>query len=282
MDVGNSEVKRSLSRKPLSGSDNKEVTVIGVVHSIEAIELRLAPLRKQLAAHPLYPRIRTLDHVRLFMESHVFAVWDFMSLLKVLQRTLTCVDLPWVPTPFPVSRRFVNEIVLGEESDEYQGRPISHFEIYLEAMEQVKADTRAIRHIVSCAPLGVDRLSFEGAPAAAKEFVETTFRVIYRGSSAAQAAAFAFGREDAIPGMFRSLVRQLNQEMSGELDQFVWYLERHIEVDGDDHGPLSLKMVTDLCDDDPALWEEASQAAEEALRARLRLWDGVLTQIEAS
>ncbi len=112
-----------------------------------------------------------------------------------------------MPTPFPVSRRFVNEIVLGEESDEYQGRPISHFEIYLEAMEQVKADTRAIRRVVICAPLGVDRLSFEGAPAAAKEFVESTFRVIYRGSSAAQAAALAFGREDAIPGMCRSLVR---------------------------------------------------------------------------
>ena len=80
--------------------------------------------------------------------------------------------------------------------------------------------------------------------------------------------------------MFRSLVRQLNQEMCGELDKFVWYLERHIEVDGDDHGPLSLKMVADLCGDNPALWEEASQAAEETLRARLRLWDGVLTQIE--
>lgn len=238
------------------------------------------PLREQLAAHPLYPQIRTIDHVRLFMESHVFAVWDFMSLLKALQRALTCVELPWVPTPFPVSRRFVNEIVLGEESDEYQGRPISHFEIYLEAMEQVKADTRAIRHVVSCAPQGINRLSFEGVPAAAKEFVETTFRVIQEGSSAAQAAAFAFGREDAIPDMFRSLVRQLNQEMSGEFDQMVWYLERHIEVDGDDHGPLSLKMVADLCSDDPALWEEASQSAEEALRARLRLWDSVLAQID--
>jgi DUF3050 family protein len=248
--VGKQEVKRSLSREPLSGSDNKKVTFIGVVNSIEAIELRLTPLRKQLAAHPLYLRIRTLGHVRLFMESHIFAVWDFMSLLKVLQRTLTCVDLPWVPTPFPVSRRFVNEIVLGEESDEYQGRPISHFEIYLEAMDQVKADTRAIRHVVSCARLGVDGLSFEGVPVAAKEFVETTFGLIHSGSAAAQAAAFAFGREDAIPDMFRSLVRQLNQEMSGELDQFVWYLERHIEVDGGDHGPLSLKMVADLCDDD--------------------------------
>jgi Protein of unknown function (DUF3050) len=258
------------------------VTSIKVTNSIEAVESRLTPLRKQLAAHPLYQRIRTLGHVRLFMESHVFAVWDFMSLLKVLQRALTCVDLPWVPTPFPVSRRFVNEIVLGEESDEYQGRPISHFEIYLEAMEQVKADTRAIRHVVSCAPQGVDRLSFEGVPSAAKEFVEITFRVIHGGSSAAQAAAFAFGREDTIPDMFRSLVRQLNQEMSGELDKFVWYLERHIKVDGDDHGPLSLKMVADLCGDDPALWEEASQAAEEAFRARLRLWDGVLTLIEES
>jgi hypothetical protein len=256
------------------------VNSIEVVNSIEALELRLVSLREQLATHPLYPRIRTIDHVRLFMESHVFAVWDFMSLLKALQRTLTCVEIPWVPTPFPVSRRFVNEIVLGEESDEYQGRPISHFEIYLEAMEQVKADTRAIRHMVSCAPQGVDRLSFEGVPAAAKEFVETTFRVILESPSAAQAAAFAFGREDAIPDMFRSLVHQLNQEMRGEFDQLVWYLERHIEVDGDDHGPLSLKMVSDLCGDDPALWEKASQAAEEALRARLRLWDGVLAQID--
>jgi hypothetical protein len=246
------------------------------------MELRLIPLRKQLAVHPLYSRIRTLGHIRLFMESHVFAVWDFMSLLKVLQRALTCVDLPWIPTPFPVSRRFVNQIVLGEESDEYQGRPISHFEIYLEAMEQVYADTRAIRHLVDCARQGVDRLSFEGVPPAAREFVETTFEVIHGGSSAAQAAAFAFGREDAIPDMFRLLVGQLNHETSGELGQFIWYLERHIEVDGNDHGPLSLKMVADLCGDDPALWEEASQAAEKALRARLRLWDGVLMQIEES
>lgn len=249
---------------------------------IEAIELRLVPLRRQLASHPLYPAIRTLDHVRLFMESHVFAVWDFMSLLKALQRALTCVDLPWVPTPLPVSRRFINEIVLGEESDEYEGRPISHFEIYIEAMEKVKADTSAIRHVVKRAPQSINGLSgviLEGVPPVAKEFVETTFRVIREGSTAAQAAAFAFGREDAIPAMFRSLVSHLNNEIGGDLDQFVWYLERHIEVDGEDHGPLSLKMVADLCGDDPDLWEEASQAAEEALRARLTLWDGVLAQI---
>jgi hypothetical protein len=256
------------------------VNTVGVVDSIDAIEQRLSSLRKQLAAHPLYLRIRTLDDVRIFMQSHVFAVWDFMSLLKALQRALTCIDIPWVPTPYPASRRFVNEIVLGEESDEYQGRPISHFEIYLESMEQVQADTVPIRRLVACARQGLDRLTFEGVPAAAKEFVESTFQVIRRGSPAAQAAAFAFGREDAIPEMFRLLVRQLSQQIGGELDQFVWYLERHIEVDGDEHGPLALKMIADLCGDDQALWEEASQAAEQSLHARLRLWDGLLAQIE--
>jgi hypothetical protein len=266
----------------VSRGDNKNVNPAAATNSIDTIELRLTPLRQMLATHPLYPSIRTLGHVRLFMESHVFAVWDFMSLLKALQRTLTCVDLPWVPKPFPASRRFINEIVLAEESDEYQGRVISHFEIYLDAMDRLKADTTAIRQLVSCAPQGFDSLSFEGVPRAAKEFVETTFGVIHGGSPAAQAAAFAFGREDAIPDLFRSLVRHLSQETSGELDQFVWYLERHIEVDGDDHGPLSLKMVADLCGDDLALWEDASEAAEQALGARLRLWDGVLKQIAES
>jgi hypothetical protein len=247
------------------------------VASIESIQQRIAPLQRQLQTHPLYAAIRTPAQIRLFMESHVFAVWDFMSLLKSLQRTLTSVDLPWVPTPFPQSRRFINEIVLGEESDEYQGRAISHFELYLEAMEQAGADTRAIRKLVTLARTG--ELAFDTVPPAAREFVESTFQVIRHGSPAAQAAAFAFGREDAIPDMFRSFIRHLSGELGGELDLLVWYLERHIEVDGKDHGPLALSMVADLCGDDPALWTEAAQAAEQAFRARLKLWDGVLAQI---
>ncbi len=258
------------------------MSAIGFASSTKAIELRLEPLRRQLANHPLYERMHTLHHVRLFMESHVFAVWDFMSLLKSLQRTLTCVELPWTPTRSPASRRFINEIVLGEESDLFQGRPISHFELYLEAMQQVQADTRPIQQLINRAGQGIHRLPFEAIPKAANDFVETTFRVIREGTPAAQAAVFAFGREDAIPDMFRSLVRQLNQDISGQLDQFVWYLERHIEVDGDDHGPLALKIVADLCGNDPTLWEEAAASAEEALLARVKLWNGVLKHIEES
>jgi Protein of unknown function (DUF3050) len=257
------------------------VNTVAPAPSIEAIESRISPLREQLAAHPLYSAIRTLEDFRLFMQSHVFAVWDFMSLLKSLQRTLTCVDLPWTPSAFPASRRFINEIVLGEESDEYRGRPISHFEIYLEAMQQAGADTQPIRSVLTHATQNPPTFDLAAIPAPAQAFVESTFHFIRHRSAAAQAAAFAFGREDAIPAMFRALVRNLNRELDGTLDQFVWYLERHIEVDGDDHGPLALNVVADLCANDEALWEDAANAAEESLRARIRLWDGIFSLIES-
>ena len=222
------------------------------------------------------------------MEAHVFAVWDFMSLLKSLQRALTSVEVPWVPSAHRASRRFINEIVLGEESDEYAGQPVSHFELYLEAMGQAGAKTTSMEAVVAAARVSTLHdaqsltLALEGAPPAAQHFVKTTFRILREGSVAAQAAAFTFGREDAIPDMFRALVRDLNREMEGDLGQFVWYLERHIEVDGDEHGPLSLRMVADLCGTDPEAWAQAAQAAEDALRARLALWDGILGQIQSA
>jgi hypothetical protein len=257
--------------------------VVGQPQTIQALEEYIAPLRARLAAHPLYASIQTVEHLRIFMESHVFAVWDFMCLLKSLQRALTSVDTLWVPSRFPASRRFINEIVLGEESDEYQSRPLSHFEIYLEAMERAGADASAISRVIETIRSSPAPTSFETclsmAPPAAADFVRHTLQVIHEGSMAAQAAAFTFGREDAIPDMFRSLVRDLNATVSGDLSQIVWYLERHIEVDGDEHGPLSLRMVEDLCGNDPELWAEAVQAADTALRSRLALWDAILEQI---
>jgi hypothetical protein len=251
--------------------------------SLAAIRARIEPLQARLHQHPLYQTIHTPEHLKTFMQSHVFAVWDFMSLLKALQARLTCVSVPWTPTAWPESRRFINEIVFGEESDVYQGRAISHFELYLEAMEEFGADTGPVREMlknrtVSGVPSVHSFRSPAGVPQESAAFMDTTFEVIRGGQRHELAAAFTFGREDMIPGLFRSLVRELDAE--GErLGKFIWYLERHIEVDGEDHGPLSLQMVEDLCGSDEQRWDEAGQAAETSIRARIALWDGILERI---
>ncbi len=262
------------------------MTELETATSLDLLQARIAPLQARLARHPLYASIRTPDHLRLFMESHVFAVWDFMSLLKALQTRLTCTSVPWSPTRLPESRRFINEIVLGEESDLFEGRAVSHFELYLEAMDEFAADTTPIRDLLAH-PTVNGSTSVHAfrtpadAPAEARAFVDHTFELIRSASLPALAAAFTFGREDLIPGVFRALVRELDAR-SNALSKFVWYLERHIEVDGEDHGPLSLRMVADLCGEEEALWDAAAQAAEDAIHARLALWDGILERIQAA
>ncbi len=250
-----------------------------VPSSIEAIEARIAPLRARLAAHPLYRSIRNEAHLRTFMQAHVFAVWDFMSLLKALQRRLTCTTSPWQPTPLPESRRFINEIVLGEESDLFEGHAISHFELYLKAMHEAGADTSEITNLLARLHRIPVLKALQNLPAGPREFTRTTFELIQSDKLHALASAFTFGREDLIPDMFRALVDDLNRQNAGALDTFVWYLERHIEVDGEDHGPLSLRMVADICGNDERLWEEAGDAAEDALRARIALWDAILAEL---
>lgn len=250
--------------------------------SLHTLERRLEPLYARLANHPLYRSIQSLDHLHRFMEAHVFAVWDFMSLLKALQRGLTCVDVPWLPSPLPEARRLINEIVLGEESDLYEGEALSHFELYRRAMQQCGASTLAIDSFL-------DRLSGHGTvetnleqpyiSSAAQVFVRSTFSFIASGELHIIAAAFTFGREDLIPGVFKAFIRDQDEQLSGKLALFRWYLDRHIEIDGEEHGPMSLRMVSGLCGSDSAKWQETETAAITAIEARLTFWDGILADL---
>jgi hypothetical protein len=123
-------------------------------------DAQLLDLRLRLVEHPLYSSLQGPAEVRIFQQHHVYCVWDFMTLLKALQRRLTCVDLPWLPTPDPAARRLVNEIVLGEESDEDgAGGHCSHFELYLGAMRDAGADTEPIETFLAALRAGQLRSS---------------------------------------------------------------------------------------------------------------------------
>jgi hypothetical protein len=242
-----------------------------------AIELGAA--RERLVHHPLYALIDRADRLRLFMEHHVFAVWDFQSLLKAMQQKLTCTSIPWLPTPDPEARRLVNEIVLDEESDELPGGGhASHFELYLQSMRHANADTGPIERLLDLltrgAPLS-QALAACGGPTAACDFVRRSFEVIESGSTHRIVAAFTYGREDVIPDMFRHLVGSLAAEHPTAWGPFRFYLERHIAHDDEKHAPVCRRIVARLCGDDPARWAEASTTARECLESRITFWDGI-------
>ncbi len=219
------------------------------------------------------------------MQHHVFAVWDFMSLLKSLQRRLSCVDVPWVPVGDPYLRRLVNDIVMSEETDEDSPEGYSsHFELYLVAMRQAGADTTAIDDLVKrierkeSVARALDRC---GAPPAARRFVQSTFDVINAGEPHCIAAYFTFGREDVVPQMFKNIVAEIRKSNDTQLDRFIYYLDRHIAVDTNVHGPMAFDMIGRICGDSEIKWREATERAVIAIRARARLWDAVVEIIEA-
>lgn len=238
----------------------------------------LAPDVKALLAHPLYASLEDVDDVRRLMETHVFAVWDFMSLTKALQRRLTCVEVPWLPPADPELARFVNEIVLGEESDEAEpGRPLSHCELYVRAMDEVGADARPFRAFLARLRRGVPvrtALAAPGVPAPARTFVAFTLKTARRPAHEV-AAAFLFGRESVIPDMFRRILARRGALRGPRLKSFRLYLDRHVAVDEGHHGPMAERLLASVCGADAAKWRAAETAARAAIAARLRLWDGV-------
>lgn len=241
------------------------------------LQLALGEPREALLAHPLYDAVADLGRLRAFMEIHVYAVWDFMCLAKRLQRELTSTTPLWLPPAAPALARFINGVIHGEESDVGpDGEAVSHCELYIGAMEEVGADTRRIRRFLELLGQGVEveaALAGASVPIAARRFVRHTLGQALEGEPVEVLAAFLFGREDLIPDMFARLLPQWRESRSAR--KFTYYVERHIELDGDDHGPAARRALMTLAGDDAAKWRAAGSAAREAIAARVALWNAV-------
>lgn len=254
-----------------------------MLSEIEKIKKSIEPIRQDIIHHKVYSAIKNLDDLKIFMQYHVYAVWDFMSLLKSLQNSLTCTTIPWFVKGSAETRFLINEIVVGEESDINQyGQRTSHFELYIEAMKQCGADISGINTFIESLKNNHD---FEAAflnaktPNPAKEFVNFTFSTIRSQKDYLQSAIFTFGREDLIPGMFISFINQLHQNFPESISTFKYYIERHIQIDGDNHSHLAMKMTSNLCGTEKEYWSEAEESVINALRLRVKLWDGAYEEI---
>ena len=250
---------------------------------IKKLENDLKKTRSRLISHPLYESLDSKKKLVCFMENHVFAVWDFMSLIKALQRNLTCVDVPWTPNSNNFAGKLVNEIVLAEESDiDLNNNPKSHFELYLDSMQLLGANTKPINSFIEEINL---TKSYEQSvkkvniATELKEFMDFTFKIINSNKNHVIASVFTFGREDLIPDMFIEIVKKLSKEESIKADLLIYYLERHIELDADEHGPMALKMIQNLCGNNDEKWKEATDSSLEALEMRIKLWDFIYKQI---
>ena len=249
-------------------------------------------LKTRLDQHPVYATVRTLDDLRCFMEHHVFPVWDFMSLLKYLQGELAPAGVPWLPTGHAdatSAQRFINEIVLGEETDEglpdALGRPtfVSHFDLYIGAMEEVGADTRPVRAFLKAVKKHGVAAAIKRAdiPEPSRRFMATTFGFLATDKTHVVAAAFALGREQVIPGMFRALLADMGISKT-TAPLFHYYLERHIHLDDEFHGPLSLRLLGQLCGDSASKRRAAEKAGRQAIEARLTLLSGVRSALPSA
>jgi hypothetical protein len=237
----------------------------------------------KLRQHPLTSRqsIGCVEDLHVFMENHVYAVWDFMCLTKQLQHHLAPSGSTWSPIYSASARRWINEIILGEESDITMNNNgyLSHFESYILAMKEIGIDTSWIEQWPSL----VSTIGWENAlthpkvPNPAKYFMSQTKKFVDSDKPWIICSALALGREELLPEQFQSVLEQLEAAQIPS-EYFKWYLARHVTIDSNDHGPAARRLLEELCGDDESKHQEATDAALQAIKAREKFWDLIIQE----
>ena len=251
---------------------------------VEKIRDSIKEPREKLLNHKLYTEIKSIEDLQIFTSNHIFAVWDFMSLLKALQNNLTCTKVPWTPNKNSETAYLINEIVLAEETDISQdGKRKSHYELYLDAMIDIGVKVENIEKnimLLSSSDSIENSIEKLDIHPKIKEFLKFTFSIIDEGKPHKIAAIFTFGRENLIPNMFNEILHEFqNNFTEKDISKLIYYFERHIELDEDEHGPMALQMVNELAENDPLKWEEIRDISIVALEKRIGLWDAIYDNV---
>jgi hypothetical protein len=256
---------------------------IQIERRMKFMDTKLNFFRQKLLEHEIYRELDTPEKVKIFMKHHVFAVWDFMSLLKRIQNSVTCVTVPWIPYEKALYSRLINDITVAEESDiDGRGGYLSHFSLYLEAMDEVGADKSPIVTFIDALKSGEiykEALQDKSIPKSVADFVSYNLDLAEKGEIHEVVAAFFYGREGLIPDMFRPLVDSIVSTDTSS-DRLLFYINRHIEVDEGHHGPLAEQLLSELCNGDAQKIEQAINVGKKCYELRARLWDGVLKEID--
>ncbi|WP_299871308.1 DUF3050 domain-containing protein [uncultured Cocleimonas sp.] len=242
----------------------------------------ISSIKQKLEDHPIYEAVESIEDLQCFMQHHVYSVWDFMSLVKYVQATVAPAKAPWLPGGDSNVQRFINELVLEEETDEgINGEGYSsHFELYQQAMLEIGADiSMSNAFLDNVRQQGLKQALYMGnIPNLCRDFTEVTFSCIAADKAHEVAASLALGREHIIPTMFRAILNRTGVSES-QAPTFHYYLNRHVHMDEEVHGPLSLRLLNGLCDGDTVKIDEAIIAAQTAVEARVKLWDDLLLVI---
>ena len=240
----------------------------------------------ELNSHELFKSCEKFSQqeLKVFMEYHVFAVWDFMSIVKSLQNHICPSGSPWLPNEYTKNgiAHLINEIIFSEESDfDNKGNYYSHFDLYLLAMKDVGADTKKILKFINNFKNSgevIYNASSQDYPKESIDFINNTFQCIKTNKIANIAGIFTYGRETTIPSMFKHILEKIDND-NILYKNLRLYINRHIEVDSSRHGPLSMQLFKYVCKNDQEIYDEAIEHALEAIKKRISLWDGVLKKI---
>jgi hypothetical protein len=151
--------------------------------------------------------------------------------------------------------------------------------MYLDAMKECGATTQPVldflEQVASTKNVFV-AIKNANLPEEVKDFLHFSFTIIETGQPHKIASAFTFGREDLIPNMFTEIVKSFQKNFpETNVSKLIYYFERHIELDADEHGPMAMKMIDYLCGDDNKKWQDVEQVAQEALQKRIELWNAI-------